>query len=106
MAPQAYDLRVRFVWDAGKNAANRTKHGLGFDEASKLFTSGTDYLEFHDAAHSRDEDRFVAIGPIPRGVIHVVLTDRDDDVVRIIGARPATKREADAYLRHIRGQEP
>lgn len=47
----------------------------------------------YDDAHSDDEDRFIAIGPILRGVIVVVYTERADDIVRIIGARFATRRQ-------------
>jgi uncharacterized DUF497 family protein len=97
---------VRLDWDPEKDAVNRAKHGFGFDEVSKLFTSGVDYLEIHDPAHSDEEDRFVAIGPIVRGVVYVVFTDREPDIVRIISARPATSREIEKYLRHMRGQQP
>jgi len=96
---------VRLDWDPEKDAVNRAKHGIGFDEASRLFTSGADYLEIHDPAHSHEEDRFVAIGPIVRGVVYVVFTDREQDVVRIISARRATSREIEKYLRHMRGRE-
>ena len=81
------------TWDPAKNAANRRTHGISFEEASELFTSGVDYLELFDAAHSETEDRFIAIGPIQRGLVLVVLTEQDEDTIRIISARWATKRE-------------
>ena len=62
-----------------------------------LFTSGVDYLEIFDEAHSEDEDRFIAIGPIRRGLVLVVWTERDETVVRIISARWATPRETARY---------
>jgi uncharacterized DUF497 family protein len=46
-----------------------------------------------DEAHSVDEERFIAIGPISRGVVLVVWTEQDEDTIRIISARRATKRE-------------
>ena len=55
-----------FEWDAGKDSRNQEKHGVSFDEAKALFTSGADYLEVFDAEHSEFEDRFIAIGPIAR----------------------------------------
>jgi uncharacterized DUF497 family protein len=58
---------VRIVWDEAKNLANQRKHGVSFEEASKLFTSRVGYLEVFDEAHSDVEDRFIAIGPISRG---------------------------------------
>ena len=96
----AYSISVPFAWDEAKNVANKAKHGVSFEEASALFTSGTDYLELFDDTHSDDEERFIAIGPIRRGVVLVVWTEQDEDVTRIISARMATKRERayfDAY---------
>ena len=43
---------MRFTWDEAKNLVNQTKHGVSFEEASELFTSGVDYLEIYDAGHS------------------------------------------------------
>jgi uncharacterized DUF497 family protein len=92
---------VRFEWDDAKDRSNQRKHGLSFSEAKQLFQSGQDYLEIFDAAHSQNEDRFIAIGEIHRGVAVVVYTERDEDVVRIIGARMATNRERDRYRQHM-----
>jgi uncharacterized DUF497 family protein len=50
-----------------------------------------------DNAHSDEADRFVAIGPIARGVIVVVFTERDEETIRIISARAATGRERRGY---------
>ena len=70
---------------------------MSFAEAQRLFESGEDYLEIFDSEHSEFEDRFIAIGPIDRGVIVVVYTDREEDLIRIIGARMANKRELSWY---------
>jgi uncharacterized DUF497 family protein len=45
--------------------------------------------------------RFVGIGPIPRGLVVVVWTERDEGTIRIISARPATKRERERYHSHM-----
>lgn len=60
---------MRFEWDPGKDKRNRAKHGLSFDEASTLFKAGVDYLEIYDEQHSDEEDRFIAIGRVRRGLI-------------------------------------
>lgn len=91
---------VEVTWDPAKNLANQKKHGVSFEEASELFTGGQDYLELFDEAHSREEDRFIAIGPIRRGLVLVVLTEQDESTIRIISARWATTREQAAFLRH------
>lgn len=89
----AYTGSVRFEWDRGKNEANQKKHGLSFEEAKELFASD-DYLEIYDEEHSVDEDRFIAIGAIRVGDVVVVFTEREEDIVRILSARRATKKEA------------
>jgi uncharacterized DUF497 family protein len=80
------------------------KHGMDFREAATLFTSGAEYLEIFDEVHSGGEDRFIAVGPIERGVIVVVWTEQLTDTVRIISARPATAREIDLYHEHMEAQ--
>jgi len=98
----AYNACVKVVWDRAKDITNQKKHGVSFREASELLTSGVDHLEIFDDAHSDDEDRFISIGPIRRGLALVVWTERDDDQVRIVSARWATRREqalSRAYLR-------
>ena len=98
-----YSWTVRVIWDESKSRTNRKKHGVSFEEASALFHRGGDYLEIFDDAHSDEEDRFIAIGPIKKGLVLVVYTERDEDTVRLISARWATKREAGLYRNHIQG---
>ena len=96
---------MEFQWDESKSLSNQKKHGLSFSEARELFESGQDYLEIYDSAHSISEDRFIAIGEIRRGVVMVVFTERDEDTIRIIGARLATNREQHIYQSY-RDAEP
>lgn len=96
---------MRFDWDPRKDEANREKHGIGFDEAKTLFTSGVDYVEVFDEAHSVDDDRFIAIGPAARGIIVVVWTEQPAETVRIISARPATGREVELFREYM-GEGP
>jgi len=98
----AYTSFVKVVWGREKDIANQKKHGVSFQEASELLTSGADHLEIFDDTHSDDEDRFISIGPIRRGLVLVVWTERDDDQVRIISARWATRREQVLFRAHVR----
>jgi uncharacterized DUF497 family protein len=84
---------VRFEWDDAKDLLNHEKRGISFAEARRLFESGVDYLEIFDNEHSDSEDRFIAICPIERGIVVIVYTERDEDIIRIIGARWANTRE-------------
>jgi hypothetical protein len=93
---------VKVAWDEAKNVANQRKHGVSFEEARELFVSGIDYLEIFDEAHSDIEDRFIAVGPISRGLVLVVWTERDEDTIRIISARWATRLEQNLYRSYLR----
>ena len=92
---------MNFEWDDDKNVINQQKHGVSFEEARELFESRVDYLEIFDSDNSDFEDRFIGIGPIKRGVIVVVYTEREEDITRIIGARLANKNEQSLYRSHM-----
>ena len=88
---------MRVEWDPSKNRENTEKHGISFEEAAQLLLETADPMEVFDEVHSGKENRFVAVGPIACGVIVVIFTERDDETVRIISARKATRREKGRY---------
>ncbi len=45
----------------------------------------------------------IAIGPIAKGVIMVVFTERSEETIRIISARKATKLEIRLYRTYMEG---
>ena len=92
---------MQFDWDEAKAAANEAKHGVSFEQARTLLEAEEDHLEIFDAEHSGDEERFISIGSIEAGVVLVVWTERGEDVVRIISARWATKRERQKYIDYM-----
>lgn len=94
----------RVEWDRSKNEANRRKHGIGFEEAAELFRTGVHFVELIDEAHSEEEERFIAIGPIRRGLVVIVWTERDETAIRIISARLATKGETMLFARFVEGR--
>ncbi len=103
-----YD-RVRSAIDAVANGYTLSRwpsSGIlrGTSPTWALFTSGEDYLEIFDEAHATIEDRFIAIGLIARGLVLVVWTEWDDDVVRIISARWATPAERTLFTRYREGR--
>lgn len=98
---------MRFEWAPEKDRANVKKHGLSFAEATNmagepLFTGGKEYLEIYDEEHSEDEDRFIAIGPSARGIVVVVYTERSEDLIRIISARLASRKEMRLFRERCR----
>ena len=92
---------MRFEWDPEKAARNQRVHGVSFEEACELFTIDALVLEVYDVEHSMAEDRFKSIGPIRRGLVLVVWTERSDDLVRIISAWWATQAEEQLYAEYL-----
>jgi hypothetical protein len=88
---------VNVGWDDAKDLVNQQKHGLSFAKARILFDSDADYLVIFDADHSESEDRFMAIGAIERGIVVIAFTEPEEDTIRIISARWASKREQSLY---------
>ena len=93
---------LRFEWDENKNKANFRNHGIWFEEAMVVFGDPLGRL-FFDREHSHGEERFVLIGlDGQRRILIVVHLHREaDNVVRIISARKATKREARTYEERV-----
>lgn len=88
---------LRFEWDSNKAESNRKKHGISFEEAQTAFYDDNARL-VHDPEHSRDEDRYILLGlsQVLRLLI-ICHVYRDDDMIRIISARIATKSERKQY---------
>jgi uncharacterized protein len=95
---------MKFEWDNQKAKVNAAKHGVTFEEASKLFQGRAEYIEIFDESHSLDEDRFMAIGPIVKGIIVVVYIEKTLDLIRIISARKATKKEIGFFINFKKGK--
>ena len=52
---------LHFEWDRRKEAANRKKHGVSFEEArTAFFDENARFMA--DPDHSEEEDRFVLLG--------------------------------------------
>ena len=80
-----------FVWDADKASTNLAKHGVSFEQASTVFFDPFSVLV---DATSGTEQRESIIGLTEdMEVLYVVHIMRQDDVIRIISARPATRQE-------------
>ena len=91
---------LKFEWDENKNNINKKKHGLSFEEAKDVFYDNEAIL-FDDPDHSADEERFLIIGSLRSSKICIVshCYRGDDNIIRIISARKATKEEQNIYLK-------
>ena len=52
---------VRFDWDPDKNARNREKHGVTFEEAKTVFEDDL-FVSVADPDHSIGEKRYLIMG--------------------------------------------
>ncbi len=91
---------MKFTWDAQKSIANKRKHGVAFEEAQTVFDD-CDALRIFDPDHSEDEDRFLLLGLSAALRVLVVCHcyREDDEQIRIISARKASKKESADYTR-------
>ena len=87
---------MTFTWDPKKAEENLKKHGVDFREAATVFDD-TLSTTFPDAGHSTVERRFLIIGVSALGRILVVSHTEAADIIRIISARAATRRERTFY---------
>ena len=92
---------MKFEWDKNKNKANILKHSVSFEEAETVFDD-KNAVYLYDEEHSDDEERFHIIGEDMNfrelTVCHC-YRGNDDEIIRIISARKAVKREIDYYRR-------
>ena len=84
------------TWDARKAAANLRKHGVSFAEASSVFLDPLSATG-DDPDHSIDQRRFVTFGLSSAGRLLVVAHAEQDEAIRIISARKATRAEKELY---------
>lgn len=91
---------MKFIWDAQKSTANKRKHGVTFEEAQTVFDD-CDALRIFDPDHSEDEDRFLLLGlsAVLRLLVVCHCYREDDEHIRIISARKASKKESADYTR-------
>jgi hypothetical protein len=85
---------MKFEYDENKSNSNRSKHGIGFEEAKELWQ---DPYSFElPSIQSEDEDRFLVLGQIGSKNYTAIITYRDD-VIRIISVRRSREKEIKLY---------
>ena len=86
---------MKVTWNSLKAKANLKKHGVTFEEAATVLQG--EYEVEQDL--SAGEERFQALGLSKKlKVLMVVFCYRQEDEIRIISARRATKKEKQKWL--------
>lgn len=92
-----------FQWDAGNATKSSAKHSVSQAECEQVFFSWP-LLVLADADHSATEERFFALGETWTGrQLFVVFTLRGT-LIRVISARPMSRRERGIYS-HAQDEE-
>jgi uncharacterized protein len=89
-------MALEFVWDPAKAAANLRKHGVPFPEATTAFADPNS-LTVSDPDHSATEERLILLGLSTRSRLLIVAHTERGDVIRLISARKATRKERTTY---------
>ena len=87
---------MRFEWDPLKAAANLRTHRVSFAEAVTVFED--DFALTREDPDAVGEERFVTLGLSDVGnLLVVVYTYRRPDIIRVIAAWKANKRQRVLY---------
>ena len=90
---------IQFTWGENKSRENKRKHKVSFEEAQSTFLD-ENAIRFFDPDRSEDEDRFLLLGmSFKLRVLVVSHCYRENDLIRIISARKADKKEQSNYWR-------
>jgi uncharacterized DUF497 family protein len=87
---------VRYEWDPRKAEANLGDHGVSFAEAVTVLED--DFALTREDPDADDEVRFVTLGLSNlASLLVVVYAYRRPDIIRVISAWKANKRQGEAY---------
>ena len=90
----------RITWDETKNAENKQKHKIGFEDAQYVFFDPLRIMRFDRSENNTSgEERWQTIGKVGK-ILFVVYTEqekRTENTTRIVSARKAEKQERRSY---------
>ena len=90
---------MEFTWSEAKRDLNLKNHGLDFVDAVAVFEGLT--FTFEDDRLSSGEQRFVTLGLLAGIHVSIVHTENENEI-RIISFRKATRRETQIYFDEIK----
>ena len=86
---------MEFEWNEAKNQTNIRKHGIGFDTARRIFEGPV--ATSPDLRRDYGEERHISIGQVEPGALIVVAHTERHGRIRLISARPASRKERRVY---------
>ncbi len=94
---------IKFEWNTCKAISNKKKHGVSFEEAKSVFYDEL-AVQFYDSDSSQlEDDRFLILGVSSENrTLMICHCERElGEIIRIISARKATKKEKKFYTGNI-----
>ncbi|NVD72756.1 BrnT family toxin [Duganella sp. BJB1802] len=99
MSSSHYTEITRYIWSDAKRQSNLRKHGLDFADAVDVIER--DSFTTEDIRFQYAERRFNTLGYFQGEPVSVTYTE-ENDVIRIISFRKASRREEVVLLRESR----
>ena len=98
MPDQKLPAPVKFDWDKHNQHKNLIKHKVSFKfkECEQVFLNEPLKI-YPDPNHSKQEKRLVAFGKTKKSRLLTIIFTLRDNQVRIISARPMSKKERKTY---------
>ncbi len=91
---------MKFEWDEQKSLMNVGKHGVSFELAKEVFADPL-HIARLGYRYSYFEERWITLGSTKNSQILVVanvfFTDEGEEIIRIISAREANRKERSFY---------
>lgn len=87
---------MKFEWDEKKRKSNIKKHSFDFVDAEKVFEGATFTIE--DDRFDYSEKRYITLGML-EGIVVVITHSEEDELIRIVSMRKATKNEQKIYFK-------
>jgi uncharacterized DUF497 family protein len=88
-----------FEWDEAKDRRNKKKHGISFEVAAEVFSDPFAITNLDQQVEAEERLRTIGrtLGLVLIVVIHLIRTEDDDEILRIISARAAGPVERATY---------
>jgi len=92
---------MHFEWDEDKNRENNKRHDISFEEAREVFDDPF-HISIMDRRFDYFEERWITVGSSKSKRVIVIghlyfLKEDGEEVIRIITARKAAKKEREQY---------
>ncbi|MBE9511948.1 MAG: BrnT family toxin [Bacteroidetes bacterium] len=87
---------MKMEWDKAKRKSNIKKYGFDFVDTVKVFDGAT--FTINDDRFDYGKNRYITLGML-EGIVIVIAHLEEDELIRIISMRKATKNEQKIYFK-------